>query len=78
MLLLQKLKMRKIQKQFNPLVERFAKKYSDIYYINIEAINELENLLEVLKDKKIRYNKKYVIEDLEDIIKDLKRSYDYE
>ncbi len=77
MKIIRKIKLMKARKEFTELAQKFYRENKILIEINENAIYGLNNVCEYLRLSNENY---YIdiIEELEIIIKDLKRSYDYE
>lgn len=77
MKIIKKIKVMKARKEFTELAQKFYRENKRLIEINENAIYELNNICEYLRLTNEKYYED-IIEDMESIIKDLKRSYDYE
>lgn len=77
MKIIRKIKLMKARKEFTELAQKFYRENKILIEINEKAIRQLNNLCEALRLTDGKYNEE-IAEDIESIIKDLKRSYYYE
>lgn len=77
MKIIRKIKLMKARKEFTELAQKFYRENKILIEINENAIHELNNLCEALRLTNGKYYDK-IIDDIENIIIELKRSYDYE